>query len=871
MLWVLPRHFRLRHEAELMSAVAGALAESAPGAGRVWRRLLKEVVDLVVVSMRVRLEGGWPAVPAARREREGVFGLLRGLRLSVRTLARRPMFALAATLTLAAGVGCAAAAFGILDTLILQPLAHRDAAQLIMVWRDLPRMDMPRAPLSYSTLEELRAGSGGVLAGLEAYAGGAAALLQEGVEPEQVSGARVTGGLFRLLGNEAQLGRTIEPADDEPGAAPVVVLSHGLWLRYYGGSPLAIGKTIEVRETRHRIVGVMGAEFVFPSARAELWIPLRLSQVQRGSDVNYLTAVGRLRPGVTLERAQAQFDGLHTRLLQSKPDEFENTRLQLETRHEFVVRDTRRLVWLGMAAATLLLVIACANLSNLMLVRGLARGHELAVRRALGASRLRVAGQLMGESAVIGAAGAVLGVGLAQALTRMVFVLAPETLPRRLELGLDVRLIAFAVVTALSCALLCALFPVLRPTDGHRGVLTTAGGSITQSARLLQTGFMVAQVSLALVLLVVAGLLTGTLTRLLAVPVGFEGGQVLTAHLSLPQARYPSDERIGLFYSQIMQRLAAQPGVERVGGTWALPFSPAYAGARFLPEGSTEREGLIVSASPIRGEYLAAVGMRILRGRSFDERDHATSIPVGIINETLARRFWPGQDPIGKRMVDPEDTGDALTVIGVVNDVRSRDLAEPVQPEVYLPHAQATWDGSLYLTMRTSADPLSSSGAVRKEIRSLDPLLPVGRMTTMDALVSQSVATERFRARVLAALSAAAAFLALLGIYSVQSVFVDSRGRDLAVRLALGARPRRVSAEVVGRGMRITLLGLTLGLLLAVTAARGLQAQFFGLSPLDPGTYATAVVLFLSAAALACWLPARRIARIDPMRTLRQE
>jgi predicted permease len=453
----------------------------------------------------------------------------------------------------------------------------------------------------------------------------------------------------------------------------------------------------------------------------------------------------------------------------------------------------------------------------------------------------------------------------------MVAVLAPESLPRRLELGVDARLVAFALLCAPGCALLCALVPVLRRADAHRSVLATAGGSLTQRARLLQNGFMVAQVSLAMVLLVVAGLLTGTLSRLLAVPVGFDAQQVLTAYLSLPAARYDNDERIGMFYDELLRRLAALPGVERAGGTWALPFSPAYAGATYLPEGSTEREGLIVTASPIRGDYFGAVGMRIRRGRGFDARDHADATAVGIINETLASRFWPGQDPIGKRMVDPGDPEDALTIVGVVGDVRRRDLALPAEPEVYMPHAQATWDGNFYLTIRMAAAPLSGSGALRAQIRSLDPLLPVGQINTVDALISRSVASERFRARVLAALSAAAALLSLLGIYSVQSVFVGSRGRDLAVRLALGARPRRVSAEVVGHGLRTALLGVTLGLGLAAAAARSLRSQFFAMSPLDPATYAVTVVLFLTAAALACWVPARRIARIDPMRTLRAE
>ncbi|MGH7469731.1 MAG: FtsX-like permease family protein [Longimicrobiales bacterium] len=300
-------------------------------------------------------------------------------------------------------------------------------------------------------------------------------------------------------------------------------------------------------------------------------------------------------------------------------------------------------------------------------------------------------------------------------------------------------------------------------------------------------------------------------------------------------------------------------------------FSQDYAGSSFLPEGSTERQGVLVASAPIRGDYFAAVGMRIVRGRNFDARDLPTAAPVGIINETLARRFWPNQDPLGKRLVDPTDPTDVLTVVGVVNNVYRRDLASPVEPEVYLPHTETTWDGNLYLTVRTTGDPLASSAAVRTQVHALDPHLPVSRVSTLDALVSRSVATPRFRAGIIAALSLTAALLTLLGIYSVQAVFVSSCRRDLAVRLALGARPRRVTAEVVGRGLRITLIGIAIGVGLAVFATRSIQTQLFELSPLDPTIYVTTVLLFVSAATLTCWIPARRIGRIDPMLTLRED
>jgi putative ABC transport system permease protein len=872
LLRVLPRPFRERQANELELVLQHALAEERQrGVLRVLGRFVREALDVLIVSVRVRFEGAPPKVAHREGEGDGMTGVLRSLRISARTLVRQPVFALTATLTLGAGVGCAAAAFGVLDTLLLQPLPHRAAKQLVMVWRDLSSMQMARAPMSYPTLIDVRAQTEDILVGLEASTWGGNALLQDGAEPELVNGARVTGGLFGLLGNAPQLGRVIQPADDAPGAEPVAVLSHALWLRYFRADRSVLGKLLEVRGARYRVVGVMGPEFVFPSSRAELWVPLRLDPAQQPRDVNYLMTVGRLKTNVTLQEVQARLDVVFSRLARAYPDVYDDGRLRTGSRHEFVVGDARRMVWLGAAAAALLLLIACANLGNLMLVRGLARGRELAVRSVLGATRARVAGELIAESVLIGAAGALLGVFLANSLTRVVVLLAPESLPRRLALGVDARVIAFASVCAILCALVCSLAPVLRRIEPRRSALATAGGSLTQGSRSLQGGLLAAQVSLALVLLVMAGLLTGTLARLLGVPVGFDGSRVLTVNLNLPPARYDSDARIGVFFDELFRRVSALPGVQSVGGTWALPFSQDYAASSFVPEGSTGRQGVLVASAPIRGDYFGAVGMRLMRGRNFDARDLPAATPVGIINETLARRFWPDQDPLGKRMVDPDDPDDALTVVGVVNDVYRRDLAVPVEPEVYMPHTQQTWDGNLSLTVRTTGDPLATSAAVRAQVHALDPLLPVARVATLAALVSRSVATQRFRAAISAALSLTAALLTLLGIYSVQAVFVSSCRRDLAVRLALGARPRRVTAEVVGRGLRITLIGITIGITLAAFATRGIRSQLFELSPLDPTTYITTVLLFVSAATLACWIPARRIGRIDPMLTLREE
>ena len=801
-----------------------------------------------------------------------MFDFGRSLLRSARTLARQPSFTTAALLTLGIGIGCASAAFGVWDTLLVQPLPHRAADQLVMVWRDMTRLELMRAPLSPATFSDVREQTRTSFVGMEAYSGGAPAILYDGPEPERANGSRVSGGLFSLLGNRALIGRTIEPRDDAVGAERVVVLSHALWLRYFAGDPAVVNRTITVRETPHRIIGVMGPEFVFPSPRSELWVPLRIEgPQQQNRDLNFLTTVARLRPGVTLAQAQAALEVVFQRLARDYPESYKDTRMRVESRHEFVVGDARRIVTLGLAAAALLLLIACANLGNLMLVRGFSRSRELAVRSVLGASRVRVAGELLSEATVIGVCGALFGIAFAFGFTKLIVLLAPDALPRRTELGIDLRVIGFATLIGLASALLCGIGPALLAVRPSRAGLATAGGSLPRSSRAIQAGFTVAQVSLAMVLLVVAGLLTSTLTRLLAVPVGFDGERVLSAHVAPSPARYASHDANAAFYDQLFSRLRALPGVEHVAGTYALPFSEDYASSNFIPAGHPEAVTALVASMYITGDYFEATGMRMIRGRDFDARDHANADAVGIVNETLARRFWPGQDPIGQRMVDPEDADDALTIVGVVNDVRRRDLSRDVEPEVYLPYAQTMWGSGMYITVRTREDPMSLAGALRAEVRALDPLLPVTRVARLDELVSRSVATQRFRAALIGAISAAALLLTLLGIYSVQAVFVATRRRDLAVRLALGARPARVTSEVVSNGLRLTTLGVVFGAALGVLAARSVTTMLFQLSPLDPRTWVSTVALFFAAAAIACWIPAARVSRLDPMLTLRSE
>lgn len=872
-LRALPREFRERYGAALRETARSCLeAAGRRGRSRLIARLARECWDVALTGVRLRLrERGSPRARPDRARREHMRSTMQDLRIAVRTHARAPGFALMAALTLGAGVGCATVAFHLIDTLLLQRLPHPNADRLVMVWNDLPALDMPRAPISYPTLLDLRAATD-ALASLEAYTGGAGAVVATPSGPERVSGVRVTGGLLGALGNRALLGRTIVRQDDDPAADPVVLVSHQLWQGRLGGAPDVVGSSLLIGDVPHRIVGVMPADFQFPSARTEFWVPLRARTGTFERDLNFLTAIGVLRRGSSVVAAQVRLQAAYERLRALYPADYETERLRVESRQAFIVGNADRLVVLGACAAGLLLLVACANLGNLLLVRGFGRRRELAVRAALGASRRRIVAGLVADGAVIGSTAAAVAVLLAAGLIVLVALLGADSLPRSTELGLDARAAAFAVSTALLAAWACALIPVGRATLPARAVLGTSGGSPPRSGRRLQSALVVTQVALSFTLLVTAALLGTTLSRLLSVPRGFDGERVLTLQLTLPESRYASEGDRLVFYERLFERLRALHGVESVGGVWALPFSPDYASMNFLPADRPHVEPVPISATPVRGDFFAAAGMRLLRGRDFDARDDSASAAVAIVNEALARRFWGSGDALGRYLARPTEEADPpLRIVGIVNDVRTRDLAAAAQPQVYLPQTQQSWGGSLYVTVRTIGEPMELSAAVRAELAALDPQLPVSRLATLDELVHRSVATPRFRATVVYVLSIAAAIVTLIGIFSVQAVFVASHRRDLAVRNALGASPGRIVNEVAGRGVRLTALGIAIGALGAAAAGRALEGMLFELSPTDPLTFGVVALAFLAAGALSSYLPARRIGLADAMKTLRQD
>jgi putative ABC transport system permease protein len=865
-LLALPGEFRARYRSELIRVFRERVSEVRErGDARTpartigaLRRASSECLDAVTTGYRLR---------SAQR---GVFPS--ELTWALRALRRRPTFTLAAAGTLAVGIGSVTAIFAVVDAVLLRPLPYREPERLVMVWRTIERFGFERAPSSLPDLRDWSAGASGFEA-LAAYTGASATLHGEG-GPERLTGARVSGDLFSTLGAPLHRGRGIASADDAPDAEPVVVLSHGLWQRRFGGSDAVVGRTVQLGDAAVRVIGVTRPGFDFPNAQVEFWRPLALAPEGSPRDQNFLQVIGRLRAEVSLEAAEADLRAVAERVRQAYPGESVLDDVWLEPRHAFVVGDVRSTLLVLGGAVLLLFALACVNLANLLLVRGVGRRGELAVRAALGAPAARLRTPLLAESLLLSAIGGAAGLLLAWGLTRALPVLEPGVLPRRGEVGIDGRVALFTTAASLLCALACGWLPawsIGRSAPGEALHDRTRHAPGMRAGRL-QSALVVVQVAAAALLAVGAALLGRSFHSLVTVATGFEPRGVFTAQVPLPPARYPGPADVAAFYETLMERLRRHPGVEAVGGTWALPFSADYASSMMLPEGGAADAARTVSLAPVRGDYFRAAGMTLVAGRAPGPEDARDTPSVAVVTRALAELFWPAEDPIGKRLVSADgDDGESMTVIGVVADVKRRALDEPDALEAYVPQSQAPWARDLSLVVRTSGDAAALAAALRQEVWALDRTLPITRASTLSERIRDSVAAPRFRSSILVVLATAATLLAAVGVYGVLSYAISERRRDTAVRFALGAGRGRIAREVVGRAARLTAVGLAFGLLGAAAGARTLRAFLFQVDPLDPLAFGGAAALLCLVTLAAAWLPARRAASADPAAVLKSE
>jgi putative ABC transport system permease protein len=796
------------------------------------------------------------------------------LRFGLRMLLKHPGFTLIAVLTLALGIGANTAIFSVVNALMLRPLPYPDPERL--VWVEVNNGANTGGHVRCAQFLDWQEQSR-TLESIAQIEGVGRTLTGEG-EPERVEVGRITAGFFTVLGVQSLAkGRNFIPAEDRPGGERSTILSHSFWQRRYNGDPEIVGKSITLNDANFTVVGVLPADFRYFRA-FDVWVPLAidLERDRASGNTSSQPTVARLKPGVTLEQARVEGDTILRRY-----DQRVDVRTRLIPLQNHLLGDTRRPLLVLLGAVGLILLIACANVANLLLARAATRQKELAIRAALGARRLRLARQMLTECMLLAVAGGATGLLLASWLTGLLGSLnSTNTLGqmgRMAAITIDLRVLGFTLLISLVTGLLFGLLPALRLSRPDLNDSLKEGGRGGGFHGIgLRNALMVSQVALAIVLLIGAGLLIRSFAKLLDVDPGYRAENVLTARLTtLPQRYHEKSQRVQ-FYEQTLQRLAALPGVASVGLTLHLPLTGFNWGARLQVEGRLLQKGenlpdaLITPVSP---DYFRTMSIGLRAGRLFNDRDNQDAPSVALLSETLARRLFPGEDPLGKRL-NVGDTGAAwTTVVGVVSDIRHTGLDGEIEQAVYLNYRQLPRALGMELVLRGTVEPSSLAPALRNALREIDPALPVFDVMTMDERLSNSssVAAHRFNMLLLGGFAALALLLAGVGVYGVISYVVTQRTHEIGIRMALGASSADVARLFIKQGMAVVLLGVGLGLLGAFSLTRVMSSLLFGVGATDPLTFAVVALLLSSIALLACYLPSRRAARIDPLIALRHE
>jgi putative ABC transport system permease protein len=803
------------------------------------------------------------------------------IRFGFRALLRSPATSAVALLTLALGIGANTAIFSVVNGVLLEPLPYLDPGELVVVSESNPGRGFPRFSVSPPNFDDWRR-QNQVFDGMTAVSQGRFNLTG-GERPEAVPGAQVTPEFFRVIGVEPALGRGFVPEEGLPGGPKVAVLSHGLWQRRFGSDPGIVSRQIQIDGESFTVIGVMPPGFTLPSRR-EIWMPLPWDFPPEMRGAHFFAVFARLKDGVSLERAETEMKTIASRLERQYPESNSGWTTVVRRLQDAVVENVRPALLLLLSAVGFVLLIACANVANLLLARLAAREREIAVRTALGAGRARLVRQMVTESLVLFLVGGALGLLLGSWATRGLVALYGEGLPRGQEVGLDSRVLLFTLLLSLGTGLLFGLAPALSATSGGLfGALKEGGRAVAGGARgrLLRNLLVLGEVAVALVLLVGAGLLLQSFARLRSVDPGFRADGVLTAEVALPEAKYEAQERQIAFTRELLDRLRATPGVRSAATAFPLPLGGNGFVLTFSVQGRPEPPNGEEPNANIRlvsPDFFQTLGIRVLQGRVFTPQDNPQSIPVIVINKTMADRTWPGESPLGRRITFDDTTSpDAawMEVVGVVADIHHRELDEDAGAEVYWPQLQNPVGGQLSILLRTEGEPTQLAGAVREVVSSIDADLPVEQVRNMEAVVAESLAGSRFQTVLLGIFAAVALILAAIGVYGVISYSVTQRTHEIGIRMALGARRVEVLGLVVRQGMALVLAGVVAGLALALLLvwwlAERLTSLIYGGRALDPLTFVAVPLVLLAVALLANWLPARRATRVDPLVALRSE
>jgi putative ABC transport system permease protein len=810
------------------------------------------------------------------------------VRFALRSLRTSPGFTAVVMLTLALGIGATTSIFTVVDAVMLRPYPYADMDRIMML------METTRSgqlmSVAWQNFQDWR-DQHQVFEHLGLYRG-TVVNLSGGDQPERLIASLASSDVFKAVGIQAVVGRTFRADEDRPGAPRVAVISERFWRTHFAGDPSAVGRTIQLNGETHTIVGVMPAGMRFPSRLTEVWLPLGLSvptfPADRGAHPG-LYAVAKLKPGIGIDRARADMDAIARRLERQYPLSNTDHTVFLEPYYEQIVQNIRPALVTLMGAVAFVLLIGCANLANMMLARGEARQREIAIREALGASRWRVFQQLLTESVLMALGGGALGSLLAWWAVKAFVASRPTSVPRIDLVGMDLRVLGFALLVSVATGIAFGLAPALRASSVDLlSSLKEAGRGLSGSGRRLRSLLVVAEVALAIVLLAGAGLAIRSFIRLVAVDLGFDQSHVVTMRVSLPNARYPTVDGWIAFHRELVLRAGAIPGVTAAALNSATPLEGGGSESEVRYEGqpppASVREDatacLFQAASP---DYFRAMGIALVRGRAFTERDVATAAPVVVVEEALTRKFFPNADPIGKRIAF-EFTGHGPTaqplwreIVGVVRHVRHYGLtAEPDTLQLYAPLEQLPlWfrerRPTMTLFVRTPLEPEQLAGSVRQTVAAIDRDVPLFSVQPMAAYVEQATEQSRLNMALLTAFGALAVVLASLGIYGVLSYLVGRRTREIGIRLALGATRGDVMRLIVGHGLALAAAGIAIGLAASWVVTRSLSRLLFGVSPHDPATFAAVAVLLLAVAFIASYLPGRRATRVDPLITLRYE
>jgi putative ABC transport system permease protein len=803
--------------------------------------------------------------------------LFQDLRYGARGLLKNPGFTAVAVLTLALGIGANTAIFSVVNAVLLRPLPYADDEQLLMIWGRLPDTGIKRISVSVPEFIDYRDRTHS-FAQVGFYGDKDFTLTGRG-SAERFTGALVSANLLSLLGVKPALGRHFLTEENQPDLSRVVTLSYGLWQRRFGGDPQLIGHEITLDGVACTVVGVMPPGFQFPSAETEIWRPLDITADRLNERYSrWLSSVARLKPGVTMAQAQAEMDALARIMRRDHPENYrEDWAIDLVSlRNELAgaVRDALPIL-LGVVGCVLL--IACANVANLLLSRATARQKEMAVRAALGAGRWRLVRQLLTESLLLAAAGGGLGLLLALWSNAQLIKLGPQELSSSGPVGIDGRALLFTLLVSLLTSVLFGLAPAwqaakLNLSDG----LKEGGRNASAGGGRMRNLFVIGEIAMALILLIGAGLALKSFYRLLQVDPGFDPASVLTMRLDLSPIEYPEGHQQLAFYEQVLGRMESLPGVQAAGAVHNLPMAGWGNTRNFSIEGQPE-PSLNVDFYQASPHYFSAMGMRVVGGRFFTPNDREDQPGVAIVNERLVRHFFPDQNPLGKRIKMGGATGPFpwLSIVGVVRDVKQNALDEETKPALYVNYLQPPLPGwkfqYMFLVVRAQSDSLSLMPSLRNAVQSLDKNQPVYRVATMEQLLARSVAARKFSLLLMALFAALALALSAIGLYGVLAYAVTQRRREIGIRMALGAQRNDVLKMVAKQGMALALIGIAVGLSASFALTRLMKTLLFGVSPNDPLTFTVIALLLVFVALLACWIPARRAMKVDPLTSLRFE